>query len=136
MTRISVIMVIEKLQHKKVLAIIVKLKLQYKYILTEDGGRGGGMVLLHLAHLAPSSPKPSIFWLSAFPVGNYVIKVNNRNTRTRCGICSKLTIKDSRTTPTQTPQIVPYFDVHNGKSCINSFFFKKKEKSDFYSWII
>ena len=28
-----------------------------------------------------------------FPAGNYVIKVKNRNTRTRCEICSKLTIK-------------------------------------------
>ena len=27
------------------------------------------------------------------PVGTYVFKVNNRNTRTRCKICSKLTIK-------------------------------------------
>ena len=27
------------------------------------------------------------------PVGNYMFKVNNRNTRTRCEICSKLTIK-------------------------------------------
>ena len=27
------------------------------------------------------------------PVGNYTFKVNNRNTRTRCEICSKLTIK-------------------------------------------
>ena len=25
--------------------------------------------------------------------GNYMLKVNNRNTRTRCEICSKLTIK-------------------------------------------
>ena len=25
--------------------------------------------------------------------GNYMFKVNNRNTRTRCEICSKLTIK-------------------------------------------
>ena len=25
--------------------------------------------------------------------GNYLFKVNNRNTRTRCEICSKLTIK-------------------------------------------
>ena len=25
--------------------------------------------------------------------GIYLLKVNNRNTRTRCGICSKLTIK-------------------------------------------
>ena len=28
-----------------------------------------------------------------YPVGNYMIKVNNRNTRTRGEICSKLTIK-------------------------------------------
>ena len=29
----------------------------------------------------------------SFPAGNYMFKVNNRNTRTRCEICSKLTIK-------------------------------------------
>ena len=27
------------------------------------------------------------------PAGNYMFKVNNRNTRTRCEICSKLTTK-------------------------------------------
>ena len=27
------------------------------------------------------------------PAGNYMFKVNNRNTRTMCEICSKLTIK-------------------------------------------
>ena len=27
------------------------------------------------------------------PTGIYLLKLNNRNTRTRCGICSKLTIK-------------------------------------------
>ena len=27
------------------------------------------------------------------PAGNYMFRVNNRNTRTRCQICSKLTIK-------------------------------------------
>ena len=27
------------------------------------------------------------------PPGNYMFRVNNRNTRTRCEICSKLTIK-------------------------------------------
>ena len=27
------------------------------------------------------------------PAGIYLLKVNNRNTRTRCKICSKLTIK-------------------------------------------
>ena len=34
-----------------------------------------------------------IISISVFPVGNYMFKVNNRNTRTRCEICSKLTIK-------------------------------------------
>ena len=28
-----------------------------------------------------------------FPAGNYLFKVNNKSTRTRCEICSKLTIK-------------------------------------------
>ena len=28
-----------------------------------------------------------------FPVGNYMVKINNRNTTTRCEICSKLTMK-------------------------------------------
>ena len=29
----------------------------------------------------------------SFPAGNYMFKVGNRNTRTRCEICSRLTIK-------------------------------------------
>ena len=29
----------------------------------------------------------------AYPAGNYMFKVNNRNTGTRCGISSKLKIK-------------------------------------------
>ena len=29
----------------------------------------------------------------SYPAGNYMLKVNNRNTRTRSEICSKLTIK-------------------------------------------
>ena len=31
--------------------------------------------------------------MTAFPVGNYMFNVNNRNTKTRCEVCSKLTIK-------------------------------------------
>ena len=38
-------------------------------------------------NLLDTNPPPHI------PVGNYKFKVNNRNTRTRCEICSKLTIK-------------------------------------------
>ena len=30
---------------------------------------------------------------SCIPVGIYMFKVNNRNTRIRCEICSKLTLK-------------------------------------------
>ena len=33
--------------------------------------------------------------LISSPADNYMFKVNNRNTRTRCEICSKLTIKTS-----------------------------------------
>ena len=32
-------------------------------------------------------------WKTPFPAGIYLLKVNNRNTGTRCEICSKLTIK-------------------------------------------
>ena len=31
--------------------------------------------------------------MKRYPAGNYKFKVNNRNTRTRCEMCSKLTIK-------------------------------------------
>ena len=34
-----------------------------------------------------------LFGLNVSPAGVYLLKVNNRNTRTRCEICSKLTIK-------------------------------------------
>ena len=33
----------------------------------------------------------SIFFTCIKPAGIYLLKVNNRNTRTRCEICSKLT---------------------------------------------
>ena len=31
-----------------------------------------------------------------YPASNYVAKVNNKNTRIKYGICSKLTIKETR----------------------------------------
>ena len=37
--------------------------------------------------------------LKSFPAGNYMSKVNNRNTRARAEICSKLTIKITIKTP-------------------------------------
>ena len=36
---------------------------------------------------------PSNKYFDFNPAGIYLLKVNNRNTRTRCEICSKLTIK-------------------------------------------
>ena len=44
--------------------------------------------------------------LSWFPVGIYLLKVNNRNTRTRSEICSKLTIK----TPKRRQWIIVNFE--------------------------
>ena len=39
------------------------------------------------------SAKCKLFYKTNKPVGNHMFKVNNKNTRTRCQICSKLTIK-------------------------------------------
>ena len=36
---------------------------------------------------------PAIFLVRSIPPDIYLFKVNNRNTRARCEICSKLTIK-------------------------------------------
>ena len=36
------------------------------------------------------------FIVALILVGNYIFKVNSRNTRTRCEICSELTIKTSK----------------------------------------
>ena len=36
------------------------------------------------------------------PAGNYMFKVNNKNTRTRCEVCSKLTIKTAEQPPKLT----------------------------------
>ena len=35
----------------------------------------------------------SLLVVTHFPAGNYTFKVNSRNTRTKCEICLKLTIK-------------------------------------------
>ena len=34
-----------------------------------------------------------VYTIGKYPAGNYLFKVNNKSTRTRCEICSKLTIK-------------------------------------------
>ena len=47
------------------------------------------------------------------PAGIYLLKVNNRNTRTRCEICSKLTINTSFT-PCSSVSIVNFEQVNDG----------------------
>ena len=42
------------------------------------------------------------------PVGNYMFKVDNRNTRTRCEICSKLTVIQTYFTPCSSVSIVNF----------------------------
>ena len=45
-------------------------------------------------HLGPSqASKKDVNGFQLIPVGIYLLKVNERNTTTRCEICSKLTIK-------------------------------------------
>ena len=44
------------------------------------------------AFYGKKTPKTDSPWF-CFLAGNYIFKVNNRNTRTRCEICSKLTKK-------------------------------------------
>ena len=39
--------------------------------------------------------KNRILFEKVIPIGNYMFKVSNSNTRTRCEICSKLTMKKS-----------------------------------------
>ena len=46
--------------------------------------------------------------LAVFPANIYMFKVNNRNTRTRCEICLKLTVK----TPFSRVFIVDFEQVH------------------------
>ena len=49
-----------------------------------------------------------------FPAGIFLLKVNNRNTRTRCEICSKLTIKTPYFTPCSSVSIVNFEHVIAG----------------------
>ena len=45
--------------------------------------------------MADASSLIQVFTGLQNPAGNYMIKVNNKNTRTTCEICSKLIIKTS-----------------------------------------
>ena len=58
--------------------------------------------------------------LISIPAGNYMFKVKNRNTRTRCEICSKLTMKIPERRQWLKPKI------------LLSYFLEMKN----YSWLV
>ena len=90
-----------------------QLKADYSKIIQKEKSRGHGFVCLFVGYIsikkiiencnsvgagAHNVGKVVPFWLKFDPnftniTGIYLLKVNNRNTRTRCEICSKLTIK-------------------------------------------
>ena len=61
--------------------------------------------------------KTNTFDESINPAGIYLLKVNNRNTRTRCKICSKLTIK----TPKRRQQIIYFRSFQMVSDCFSLF---------------
>ena len=63
---------------------VISLRLQIK-LPTNDKTISLMMTLYKIGFLFQSTPY--------YPVGIYLLKVNDRNTRTRCEICSKLIIK-------------------------------------------
>ena len=52
--------------------------------------------------------------MSFYPAGNYMFKVNNRNTRARCEICSKLAIKipERRQITSSKKKVRSIFDIN------------------------
>ena len=59
----------------------------------EDGSELTKTFNSHYINIVKSTTGKHPTKLGTFPAGIYLLKVNNRNTRTRCEICSKLTIK-------------------------------------------
>ena len=58
-------------------------------------------------------------WEEAIPAGNYTFKVNNRNTRTECEICPKLTIKTPEWRQGFYCQLWTYFTLCSSVSIVN-----------------
>ena len=56
--------------------------------------------------------------MESLPAGIYLLKVNNRNTRTKCEICSKLTIN----TPCSSVSIANFEQVNAGWVITAHFF--------------
>ena len=66
-----------------------------------------------------------------FPAGNYIFKINNRNTRTRCEMF-KVNNKDTRTTPLADGWVITnngnkIFKNGSSKICMRKIAFKKNE---------
>ena len=53
------------------------------------------------------------------PAGNYMLRVNNKNTRTRCEICSKLTMVSLLQTSGVFLQLRTYFTPCSSVSMVN-----------------
>ena len=51
------------------------------------------LVGLYLEHLGMKNCQVLTLFVTVFPASIYLFRVNNRNNRRRCKICSKLTIK-------------------------------------------
>ena len=57
------------------------------------------IIAIHICEISTLKYGALPFWSTLlFPVGIYMFKVNNRNTRKRCETCTKVTKKNTRTT--------------------------------------
>ena len=52
-----------------------------------------GLIVKNSNHLFRNLISLAVYWLDLNPANIYLFKVNNRNTRKRCEIFSKLTVK-------------------------------------------
>ena len=73
------------------------LKTTYFLIISGLEGRGLRLKLWPLFplnwYIPIFDPATGQYLSRSYPAGNYMFKANNRNTRTRCEVCSKFTIK-------------------------------------------
>ena len=71
------------------------------------------------SHVPNNIIRQKLKWYTFYPAGNYMFKVNKRNTRTRCEICSKLALRTSERQKNDTMfnKSYPY---HWGSDCLSS----------------
>ena len=75
-------------------------------------------------------------WWNPILVGIYLFKVNNRNTRTRYEICSKLTIKTPGWRPTSKAKFTNFYasKIWFWQETQNFLLFKPWKQLKIYSW--